>query len=81
MVKLIVIAFVLFLLSCHTDVPDLPGKVQFCSYTKLDGTPDCIKTYIVTPPEAGCEDCTERVSIISEEECKFIGGQYVDSCE
>jgi hypothetical protein len=70
MVKLIIIASVLLLLSCHSEVPDfpdnpdLPDKVQYCQYEKADGTTDCRSLYF-----------------ISEEECAFAEGSVVESCE
>jgi hypothetical protein len=65
MVKFIVIAFVLFLLSCHSDVPSLPdfSEVKYCKYETKKGTV--------------CKSVYE----VSKEECDFAKGEIVDSCE
>jgi hypothetical protein len=62
LVKLIVIAFALFLLSCHSDIPDLPEfpKEESCRY----GTPLLCKS--ISNGE------------ITQKECEFFGGEPFD---
>jgi hypothetical protein len=67
LVKFIVIAYMLFLISCHSEVESLPEfpEMEVCNY-EIDNVPDCKSIYKWE---------------ITEKECEFVGGTIsVGSC-